>query len=482
MKIKPLIITTLLIILGGNSQAQNNTSSPYSIRAYGEQEAFNNAYTRSLGGACNGIRSGRGTSYENPASLGAIKFVNMDFGFRGDYYKIYSATATKTGNNGNFNYFSLGFPAYRTAKYKKVTDTLKNTNQKRFFTEYKNIWNCAFGFTPYSSINASYFKTVDSSYGQVYNAYSRQGGLNRLFFMNAVNVTQSTSIGLTSSYLFGRSKAFDGYYILDTGNARVAVLENNTGFSGFKFDLGFQTEKTWDYNRRIIETKHQKKDTSYKKTPIRLVFGGTFSPGATLRYNLFHQVQNVSRSGSYYGIDTVIYEEKVKGKSYLPSSFSAGFSLTFNDKWMLCADYKNEMWGSVKKSLYTDSFSNRSQINIGLAFRPDIDVPPGIRKMAMPLEYRMGFRMLNTGYNFKDNSGSIVPLKEYGISFGIGIPKITYQYTENSVRIPIKNLINITGEYVHRGQTGNGMIAENLYRLTVGFTFGNLWFNKSKVY
>jgi hypothetical protein len=40
------------------------------------------------------------------------------------------------------------------------------------------------------------------------------------------------------------------------------------------------------------------------------------------------------------------------------------------------------------------------------------------------LEYRMGYRYLNTGLSFIDNNGRLTNINEYGISFGIGIPKL----------------------------------------------------------
>ncbi|HEY1047768.1 MAG TPA: hypothetical protein VGF79_15105 [Bacteroidia bacterium] len=482
MRIKLLIITTLCFFASTRTWAQNNTSSPYSIRAYGEMESFSSAFSKSLGGAINGIRSSRSVSFGNPASLGAIKIVNLDFGFRLDYSEVYSDVARKTSNNGNFNYFALSFPVYRKPIVKKDT-TIKTAGNitNKLYTEYDNIWCTSFGFSPYSSINAGYNKTIDTTYGQLYNAYSRIGGLNRVYLMNAVNLSKNFSLGLNVNYIFGQSKSYDGYFVLDTGVARVIVTENNISMRGFKFDFGFQGSSEIKLNVRVKEKVNQEKKDVKRTMPLRFVYGATLYNGANLNYSIFRQILNRNRLSSGYPTDTVLYEENNKGKTQLPLGYSAGFSVTFNKVWMLTADYRSEGWGNINKTVFSDSFTNSSQFNIGFAFRPDSDIPSQLGKKKRPfLEYRVGFRSLNTGYLFKDNQGNINPLKEYGISFGIGIPKIIRQWDGKFT--DEKSLINLTAEYIRRGSTMNGMVAENLYRLTIGFTLTNIWFTQRKIY
>lgn len=110
---KKILIINICLLFITNSLFSQNTLSPYSAKGLGESEPFMNAYNRSLGGVMNGIRGKRSISYDNAASLGGIQNVILDFGFRGDYGKIYNETAQKTSFNGNFNYFLLGFPVLR---------------------------------------------------------------------------------------------------------------------------------------------------------------------------------------------------------------------------------------------------------------------------------------------------------------------------------------------------------------------------------
>lgn len=484
MKNKITALFASVFVLCSAAQAQNNTSSPYSTRGFGESEQFVTAFGRALGGASNGIRTQRTVSLSNPASLGAIRQVSLDFGFRGDYSKIFSETAAKTSYNGNFNYFGLAFPVYKKLL---IRDTSTTKNENRLYREYRTLWSMAFGLTPYSNINVSYFKIQDTTYGQLGNYYTRRGGLSRFYLMNAVNLKPNLSVGLTSSLLFGQSRASEAFYLFDTGVSRATFNEKNTQFSGFRFDLGIQGERNRDtIVRRDSVIEGGKKILKIYRYPVRFVYGATISNSASLRYNEFRQVLNRSNYYSSGARDTILSEDNIRGRTSLPMAYSAGFSVTFNKVWMIAADYRTELWSKYDRSLFNDSFTNSSQINIGFAYRPDIDVEfseslkSGRRKKAR-LEYRMGFRMLNTGYLFKDNSGLISPLKEYGISFGIGIPK-TRPENDGRGKIILKSLFNITGEYIHRGNTANGMIAEDVFRLTLGFTLTDYWFKQRKFY
>src|SRR5690606_649523 len=129
-------------------------------------------------------------------------------------------------------------------------------------------------------------------------------------------------------------------------------------------------------------------------------------------YNQIRQKLNTSTLFSKAEIDTILYDENLKGRTNLPSGFSAGFSLTYNNKWMICADYKSDLWGNISKNYFTDSFGNSRQWNVGIAYRPDVDVAY-MRTRKPNFEYRLGYRQFTSAYNFLDNTGKVSPVKEY---------------------------------------------------------------------
>ncbi|MES2616514.1 MAG: hypothetical protein V4613_01465 [Bacteroidota bacterium] len=481
---KKSVLLLLVFSFAIFSYAQNNTHSPYSARGFGELEPFNTAYNKSLGGVSNGIRSSRFISLSNPASLGGLSLVTFDFGFKGESGVSSTTNAKQSYFNGNFNYIVLGFPIWQK-EILKDTGVKKGSSsgKNNLIKVYKTLWCSSIGLTPYSNLGSSYYKLTDTTYGQIANFYSKTGGLSRLFVMNAVNVTKNVSLGLNASYVFGQLRNNQAFFVQDSGVSRALYDESIHHLKGFSFDFGFQS----NHRDTLVVEKTEINDKNeiirkIKRIPLRFVFGATLTNQSQLNYTLSRLAVNKNNYYTFGTIDTLVNENNVRGKTYLPQAFSAGFSFTYNNLWLVAFDYSGAMWGSVKQTLFTDKFSNRSQMSIGIAYRPDLDpiINKSItgKKFGKPnLEYRFGFRTLNTGYNFKDNTGVISPLKEYGISFGIGIPKTRQMLYPRQY---IKSMVNLTAEYIHRGTTKNGMVEEHLLSLTIGITLGDVWFTKRK--
>ena len=61
--------------------------------------------------------------------------------------------------------------------------------------------------------------------------------------------------------------------------------------------------------------------------------------------------------------------------------------------------------------------------------------------------------------------------KEYSASLGFGIPII------NSINN--RSFLNVSAQWVHR--TATGLITENTFRINIGITFNERWFQKFKV-
>lgn len=473
---KKILIINICLLFITNSLFSQNTLSPYSAKGLGESEPFMNAYNRSLGGVTNGIRGKRSISYDNAASLGGIQNVILDFGFRGDYGKIYNETAKKTSFNGNFNYFLLGFPVLRKQELKK-----DSINQTKLYKTYRSIWTSAIGINPYTNFNSDYFRVKDTSYGTVVNTYSVKGGLSRAFWMNAVNITPNLSLGLTSSYIFGQKVSYKSYGLRDSLVSRIIFDDQSNQLRGFVFNLGFQYDRNKDTIVRYIKDSTGK-IKEIRRTPIRFVIGGTLENESQLNSTLYRTILSSSLLDSRLPIDTILNKQDEKSKIPTPLTYSAGFSVTVKNKWLLAFDYRTSLLSQLNNSFYTEKFNNSQQYSFGFAYRPDVDVEYMVKSYGKQrkanLEYRMGYRYLNTGLSFIDNTGRLTNINEYGISFGIGIPKLK-EYWDGK-KVIMKSMINISAEYIKRGQGTKGLIAEDLYRLTIGFNLSDSWFNRRK--
>jgi len=470
MKIKHIALQLFLLLNVVWLSAQNNTNSPYSSKGFGETEPFTNTYNRALGGTFNGVRSARNISLSNPASLGAITSVVFDFAFRADYTKISNEANYKTANNGSFNYFTLGVPIYRKLAYKQ-----DSTNKNLIFKSYRTIWSSAIGLIPYSTSNSLYYREKDTSFGSTTNFYSINGSINKFFWMNAYNVTKSWSVGANLAYLFGQKNNERSLLLNDSARSHIIFDNRKLRINGFAFSFGTQFERNKDTFRRY------KRDTSgkiigVKTRTLKVVFGASLNSNNTLNAKINQLI--VSQSLVYNSIrDTIYSNEIARQKTRLPLGFSMGASITLSNLWMFSFDYQRSLLSLMDKNVFQDSFSNSTQFNFGFAYRPDMD-PESHKKRKLNLEYRFGFRYNNTGINFVDNLGYLSPMKEYGISFGIGIPRNTDYW--DGKKMTNKSMINLTAEYIKRGTVQNGLISEDLYRLTVGFNLSDVWFVKRK--
>jgi hypothetical protein len=94
------------------------------------------------------------------------------------------------------------------------------------------------------------------------------------------------------------------------------------------------------------------------------------------------------------------------------------------------------------------------------------------------VRYSAGFRFENLYYNF-DTKPIQEPIQELGISFGLGLPIVKSVRLEEE-KVAVVSMINITAEYVKRGQTTNGLIQEEYLNIRLGLNLNDKWFTKRK--
>jgi hypothetical protein len=154
----------------------------------------------------------------------------------------------------------------------------------------------------------------------------------------------------------------------------------------------------------------------------------------------------------------------------IPESFGLGATYTYDNRLTVGLDYMLQKWESVKfpatqNGQYTSTegqFTNRTKIAAGAEYLPD----PYSRNFLKRVRYRMG-AYYSTPYTKIDGKEGA---KEYGVSFGFGLPLFQS-----------KSILNISGQYVKVSPKVSGMLEENTLRVNVGLTFNERWFLKWKV-
>ena len=201
-----------------------------------------------------------------------------------------------------------------------------------------------------------------------------------------------------------------------------------------------------------------------KKTTLILGAAGTLRQKFNARTDKTVETFNYDVNGAVFRIDSVYGVTDFRGTVQMPQSYTAGFTITKEDKWMFGLDYTTTKWSDYRFYNEGDALQDSWSIKAGGQFTPN---PFDADKYWSRVSYRFG---VNYGDDYI-NLGKA--LKQYSITAGAGFPvrKTAYnnQYTN----------INLGLEYGRRGNVNN-LLSENLFRISLGFTLSDLWFVKRK--
>ncbi len=419
-----LIALVLLFFVSERTWGQARISSPYS--RYGVGELWYNNYSVTLSGMGNvglAIRSNDFLNIKNPASY--TGFDSTSFLFDISALGVYSTLKT-TEISQDADYGSLGYVL--------------------FGTPLTHWWKASFGLIPFSHVGyAVYEEETLPDIGNVRYIYEGTGGLNQFHVGNAFQITPKLSIGFNASYIWGvierqRRVTFpDSLFMLST------KINNFDHISDFLVDLGVQ------YFTPL-------------KNDLELGTGFVFKPGtninATRRYlgqNYFANTASTLESPR----DTIVYEPSEKGVLKFPLGFGVGVSLKKSNQFLVSMDVNWRNWKEYQTFGRSDSLQNSFSFNVGGEFIPKHN---SIVSYWHRVRYRIGFRYENSYLEINET-----PIKEFGISFGLGFP------FKRS-----KSMLNFAFEFGNKGTVENNLVQENFFKFTFGLSIYERWFVKNR--
>ena len=293
----------------------------------------------------------------------------------------------------------------------------------------------AFGLLPYSSVGYSYGGEISGGS----ESRSGSGGFNQLFIGMGYEPLKNLTVGFNFDYLFGT-----------TSNVALVYSSSTSYFT--------RSMKIRDWNAQL----GVQYSMPLAKGRDRLTLGATFQPKKS-----FHGESWATAFDSQDSkIDTVGYA-KMKGNYEQPITIGLGASYTWNHKLTVEADYTYQPWSKAKYLPIggfegeTMQFDNRWKLAAGLQYTPN---KRGSYVGAMT--FRAGAFYNHDYLNFNGNN-----VRDYGMSIGLGLPTLA----------PNKTTINIGLEWRHRDTSPVQLITENYLNITLGVTFNELWFWKSRI-
>lgn len=444
----------LFTMIAGVVMAQNGVNSPYSRYGFGLLSDQSTSANKGMGGLSYGLRNKYQINVGNPASYSAIDSLTFLF------------DAGVTLQNANFN--------NGTVKMNTKNSSLDYLALQ--FRLFKNVGMTA-GFLPYSKINYSFssgeeIRNDDEGAVYSYESFAGDGGLSQAFLGVGGEVLKGLSIGANVSYLWG-----DLNHTITNSFSSTSVwssLRNYTSeIKTYKADLGIQYTKTFN-----------------KKHTVTL--GATYSLGHNVKADAYKIQQSLDESSGSSSIMTQ-HIDTIANAYQIPHCFGIGFTYVYDNRLTVGVDYTLQKWANVKYPHFatnietdgntsypgqlveqaTDSnsdyegwkFNNSYKLSIGMEYVPSYTA----RSIFKRMRYRLG------GY-YSDPYVKVkgADTREYGVGGAVVVPIFNGHSSKTS-------LFTLSAEYVNVNPKVNGLIKENYLKLSVGLTFGELWFFKWKV-
>lgn len=415
------LIAIVLFLTAFAAEAQENVSSPYSYYGIGLTNFKGTVTNRSMGGL--GILTDSiHVNLQNPATYGRLKLTNFVVGGSHERVNLQTNDASDNAKISSLDYLALAMPLGKG-------------------------FGIGLGLVPYTSVGYRILDINDSDGARL----NGRGGMNKVFLAAGYEFSEALSFGIDAQYNFGN---FQNRRTILQENIQYGTRDiNRSDIKGFNFNIGANFQKD------IAEN-------------MQLHLSATYSPAVDLNSENYREVGTIliGPDGSEAVVDNRVID--VDNTNFTnPSKIALGGGIGQQNKWFVGAEYVN-----LGTSSYADSFSFRndggeyedaSQFKIGGYYIPQYD---SYTSYLDRIVYRGGFRYEGTGLIVQNES-----IKEFGMSFGLGLPMGL------RVNDPFSNL-NLGIELGRRGTKDQGLIQENFFRVSIGLSLNDKWFTKRKFY
>ena len=418
-------VCLFLLVNLREARAQIGVLSPYSALGVGREVPYLNARSMGMGGIAVGLAGHREATPLNPAS----------------YYRGVDTLSVM---------FDIGFYLNMNSLRQDVDgQTLRNQstggglgNMEFYFPVFK-WWKMGVYLLPYTEVaySTTDIRSRDDAHiGLTRMVHEGTGGLNRFGWGNAFG-WGPVSVGINLNYQFG---SIEEVYTLAfqndslTSGAAGSHVLTATRLNGLAIDVGLQYAQPLRHGHLSIGASYSLSTTMYAK---RGTSGSAYY--------------------TYAAKDTAFFVPRRKGEVVIPGKLQVGVSYDDHSDWLVGVDFTYAWWSQYKEYEETyDYFRNTFRVAAGMELKPNYQSASAMRRVA----YRIGGRYETYYADFGQRN-----LFGYAVNLGVGIP----------VRRS-RSMINVGLEYGHVGRLKVGQIAENYFKIGVGFSSVETWFVKRK--
>jgi hypothetical protein len=349
----------------------------------------------------------------NPATLYRLNLTRFEVALKYGGEQLSNDNMKKFYANTDFNGFTFGFP----------------------ISSLYGI-GAAIGIVPVSSVsyhvedNLLFNTNSEDSYSY---SFSGTGGISKIFIGSSYRTPLNVNIGASFDYYFGNLH-YNSSVNFPNNSSYNAYYSRTYNPNGIGTTIGLLSPDLAD----VINAKNI--------TDFRI--------GAAINYVANLNTDTILIASSSSKIDTLV-QSTVKMK--IPLRISSGISFILDNNYLFSVDYIYQPWSKFTfNGIKSNYLRNASKLSAGFEYRPSKE--PGSSFWEQFL-FRAGLSYEQTQYIINGEG-----INQYSISGGFSLP-LSY---ENSVDVGL--------EYAIRGTKKDGLYKENIYRLNVSLTLGDLWF------
>ncbi len=292
----------------------------------------------------------------------------------------------------------------------------------------------AAGIVPYTNVGYEVIATEkDNLVDDHTTTYTGSGGIFKFFVGTSYRLPFGFSLGASFDYYNGKINNKTSVAFNDTSAFRDATFLREFSYHGIGGTFGLISS---DLSKLFGES-------DFKDFRIGL----SFSP----QINMSSDSTNTFTSliGDYEFNSGVL-------KSKLPYRLGIGASFKLTDNYLFVLDYMTQpmskfAWGDQTTSPMQDI----NKYSFGVEYRPSYDAVGFWKRVSL----RGGVGYEQTPYIFNGTS-----IKQLSVYAGLSMP------------IGYENTIDLGFQYGRRGTTDNNLIQENIYKVFITLSFGELWF------
>lgn len=419
------ILYILLLFISIKAIAQRTNSSPYSFFGIGQQYSSQTVEQASMGGIGIAYNNTYHLNFLNPASNAYLRYATYSIGANVNDLTIKDFSGSQKSTSTTLSYINIGFPVGKKA-------------------------GVSFGLKPNTAVGYSLLNVVNDINGDAFEVtrFYGSGGTNKIYGAYGISVTKNLSVGLEAEYVFGKT---ENNILSQRLNTQLGTKNNEvTTIRGTGVKLGVHYVK--ELNNKLLFN-----------------FGASFKLENSLRTSGTENLYSLKIASSTVEIpkDT-LYSVSINGEITNPmkTGFGAGFGK--ENKWFAGLEYEFQDALNLQGSILTSSsykYNNSSRVSIGGFYLPKSN---SISSYWKRVTYRAGMRFENTGLlvNGTSTAGNFTEIKDFGISFGLGLP------------LEGLSNLNLGVEYGQKGSTMNNLIQENYFNFKLSLSLNDIWFSK----